>query len=135
MANELLSKNITIKYAGEAIARLTGYSLEINKETVDITSFDSAGWKEFLVDLKEWNISFDGIVVRQSAADSKKDYEELLNELITNDSAVALVIEDSSTAVNISGNGFLTGLPLSGSLGDKQTMSGTIQGTGVLTVA
>jgi predicted secreted protein len=135
MANEHLSKTVTITYAGEAIARLTGWSLEVNKETVDITSFDSNGWKEFLVDLKEWNISFDGIVVRQSAADSKKDYEELLNELITNDNAVAITLADTAASTTISGTAFLTGIPLTGSLGDKQTMSGTLQGTGALAIA
>ena len=135
MANELLSKTVTITYAGEAIARLTGFGLEVNKETVDITSFDSAGWKEFLVDLKEWNISFDGIVVRQNAADSKKDYEELLNDLIATDTAIAITYADTAASTTISGNGYLTGLSLAGSLGDKQTKSGTIQGTGALSVA
>jgi len=135
MANEHLSKTVTITYAGEPIARLTGWSLEVNKETVDITNLDSDGWKEFLVDLKEWSISFDGIVVRQSAADSEKDYEELLNELLTNDSAVAITLVDTDASTTISGSGFLTGIPLSGSVGDKQTHSGTLQGTGALSVA
>ena len=132
MANELLSKTVSITYGGVAIAKLTGWSLEVNKETVDITNLDSAGWKEFLVDLKDWSISFDGIVTRTGTG----DYEELLQDMIATDTAVAIIISDSAAATNdISGSGYITSLPLTGAVGDKQTFSGSIQGTGALTVA
>jgi TP901-1 family phage major tail protein len=133
MANELLSKTASITYGGVAIAKLTGWSLEINKETVDITNLDSAGWKEFLVDLKDWSISFDGIVTRTGTG----DYEELLQDMIATDTAVAVTIVDSDATVTttISGSGYITSLPLTGAVGDKQTFSGSIQGTGALSVA
>ena len=132
MADELLSKTVSITYGGVAIAKLTGWSLEVNKETVDITNLDSAGWKEFLVDLKDWSISFDGIVTRTGTG----DYEELLQDMIATDTAVAIIISDSAAATNdISGSGYITSLPLTGAVGDKQTFSGSIQGTGALTVA
>ena len=134
MANELLSKTASITYAGTAIAKLTGWSLEINKETVDITNLDSAGWKEFLVDLKDWSISFDGIVTRGTAG-TDNDYEELLTDMIATDTAVAVTIADTDASTTISGSGFITSLPLTGAVGDKQTFSGSIQGTGALTVA
>ena len=131
MANELLSKTASITYGGVTIAKLTGWSLEINKETVDITNLDSNGWKEFLVDLKDWSISFDGIVTRTGTG----DYEELLQDMISNDTAVAVTIADTAASTTISGSGFITSMPLTGAVGDKQTYSGSIQGTGALTVA
>ena len=132
MANELLSKTMSITNEGVAIARLTGWSLEVNKETVDITNFDSASaWREFLVDLKDWSVSFDGIVTRTGTG----DYEEMLAELIATDTSVTIVLDDSAASTDISGEGFITSIPLTGSLGDKQTFSGTIQGTGALTIA
>ena len=132
MANELLSKTMSITYGGVAVARLTGWSLEVNKETVDITNFDSAGaWREFLVDLKDWSVSFDGIVTRTGTG----DYEELLADMIATDTAVTVVLDDSAASTDISGSAYFTGLPLTGSLGDKQTFSGTLQGTGALTIA
>jgi predicted secreted protein len=135
MANELLSKTVTISYGGQAIAKLTGWSLEVNKETVDITNFDSPNaFKEFLVDLKEWTISFDGIVTRTSATDG--DYQEILESIISSDAVVAITIADSAlTGGDITGNAFFTGVSLSGSLGDKQTQSGSLQGTSTLSVA
>ena len=130
MANEAnLSKSVVLSHDSVAIARLTGWSLEVNKEPVDITSFDSQSWKEFLVDMKEWNMSFDGIVVRSGAG----NYEVILDDIITNDTAVTVSLVDSDgTLTTTSGDGFIIGVSLTGSLGDKQTMSGKIQGTGVL---
>jgi predicted secreted protein len=139
MANELLSKSaaISLDNGSNDVIKLTGWSLEVNKETVDVTSLDSAdAWKEFLVDLKEWSLSFDGIVVREQDA-LLTDFQGLLEDLITSDTAVTVLITESGsgyTTLTIGGSGFLTGLPLSGSLGDKQTFSGTVQGTGALTL-
>lgn len=133
MANELLSKTALIKIGGTAVARLTGWSLEVNKEPVDITNFDSTGaWKEFLIGLKEWSISFDGIVVRNAGVSN--DYEDLLTSFLGSDATVAVLIDDSSASTDISGNAFLISLPVQGSLGDKQTYSGQLQGTGALSI-
>ena len=53
MANELLSRTMVITLDSSAIARSTGWSFNVDKEPVDVTSFDSNGWKEFLIYLKE----------------------------------------------------------------------------------
>jgi predicted secreted protein len=127
----LLSKTAAITYGGVAIIKLTGWTLEVNKETVDITNLDSAGWKEFLVDLKDWSISFDGLTTRTGNG----DYEELLVDMLATDTAVAVTITDSDASTTISGSAFLTTLPLTGAVGDKQTFSGNLQGTGALSIA
>lgn len=131
MANEHLSKTASLSIEGQAIAKLTGWSLEVNKEAVDITNFDSASaWKEFLVDLKDWSVSFDGIVTRTGGG----DYEENLASLIGTDTALTFALADTAASTSIGGECFLLTLPLTGSLGDKQTFSGTLQGTGVLAI-
>ena len=131
MANELLSKTAILKIDGVAIAKLTGWSLEVNKETVDVTSLDSpSAWREFLVDLKDWSVSFDGIVTRVGTG----DYEELLADFIGSDATVAFLIDDTAASTDIGGDAFLIGLPITGSLGDKQTFSGSLQGTGILAI-
>jgi predicted secreted protein len=148
MANEKLSKELIIKVfdsvsgAWETVARTTSYSFEVNKETVDITSFDSNGWKEFLVDLKDFNLSGDGIVLRTTEA-GKVNYEELLTSLIGSDTSLAVQLIDPAAYTDAADGtqyaheivkAFLTGLPLSGSLGDKQTYSFTMSGTGQVTL-
>ena len=151
MANEILSRILTIKLwnvtddAWETVARGTGYSFEVNKETVDITSFDSNKWKEFLVDLKEATLSGDSLVLRTSES-GKINYEEILTSLIGSDELFAIQIvnpnaaslSDAETDTVLEANafahelitGFLTGLSLTGSLGDKQTFSWKLQPTG-----
>ena len=133
MANELLSKTITISIGGDAVARLTGWTIEVAKEAVDITNLENSGaWKEALVNLKEWSINFDGIVTRTGGS----NYLSRLESVLNSDVAAEIIIADSEASTNnITGSGFITTSPLSGALGEMQTFSGTIQGTGVLTVA
>ena len=131
MANELLSKTASITYGGVTIVKLTGWTLEVNKEIVDITNLDSDGWKEALVDLKSFSISFDGVTTRTGTG----DYEELLVDMLATDTAVAVTIADTAASTTISGSAFLTSMPLTGAVGDKQTFSGTLEGTGALTIA
>jgi len=135
MANELLSKTMVISLDGNPIARTTGFSFNVDKETVDVTSFDStSSWKEFLVDLKEAEISFDGLVSRDSSS-STNDYETLLTNIMTSDASVAFLLDDSAAPTDITGAGYLTNVSLTGSLGDKQTYSGTLKPTGPISIA
>lgn len=148
MANEKLSKELifkiwdTVSGGYKTVGRLTGYSLEVNKETIDVTSFDSAGWKEFLVDLKDWSVSGDGLILRTTEAGTE-NYEQLLTRLIGSDAIMIIQLvnpamytdaTDGTLYAHEVGAIHLTGLPLTGSLGDKQTYSMTGQGTGALTL-
>ena len=147
MANELLAKELILKIYNVAaaayvtVARSTSYSMEVNKETVEVTSFDSSGWKEFLVDLKDWTLSADGIVLRTTEAGSR-NYEDLLTDLIGSDATMIMQLvnpamytdtTDGATYAHEVGNVHLTSMPLTGAIGDKQTYSMTAQGTGELT--
>ena len=131
MANELLSKTVTVTYDSVTAVNVTGFSLEVNKETVDITSFSSSGFKDFLVDLKDWSISFDAIVARTGTG----TYETMMVDMLADTVFKAVTFADSAASTTFSGNGHITSLSLSGSVGDKQTYSCSIQGTGTLTLA
>lgn len=147
MANESLSKELILKIwdstAGtyNTVARITGYSFEVNKETVDITSFDSNGWKQFLVDLLNWNISADGVVMR-TAESGKESYEDMMVSILGTDTVLImqminpLAYTDSTDGEIYSheiGNVFLTAMTDTGSVGDKQTYSMSLTGSGTLT--
>lgn len=135
MANELLSKSMIISLDGNPIARATGWSFNVDKETVDVTSFDSSqGFKEFLVDLKEAEVTFDGLVSRDSST-SSNDYETLLTNIINSDASVSVLLDDTSAPTDITFAGWLTNVSLTGSLGDKQTYSGTVKPTGIISIA
>ena len=59
----ILSKEFAIIYGGEVIAYATDFSLERNKEIIEILRLGS-NWKEKLADLKDWKVSFNALVTR-----------------------------------------------------------------------
>jgi len=42
------------------VAEISTWSLDLGADDIEITSFDSQGWKEYLAGLKEWSGSFEG---------------------------------------------------------------------------
>jgi predicted secreted protein len=53
-------KEGAVKLGEDKIAELSNWSLDLGADDVDITSFDSNGWKEYLAGLKEWSGSVEG---------------------------------------------------------------------------
>lgn len=68
--NPILSKEFAIIFGGEVIAHAVDFSLEINKETIDVTVLASNGWKEKIVDLREFGVSFNGLITRGETINS-----------------------------------------------------------------
>ncbi len=131
----LLSKELAILYGTDVVARATDYDFEINGETIDISSLDSAGWKELMKGTKSWKISFNALVTKGTVAETKADYHTLLTDLKTSEAPVTVGLKHS-TAAEFSyetGSAFITSLKLSGKYGDKVTYSGALEGTGALT--
>jgi len=126
-----LAKEMSITYAGDAVLLVTDYSFTINKEAVEVTSFDSTGYREFLSDLKDWTLSGTANWGKGTPGASEAGYDELLAELKSGTAAVAVVFQGTDSGDFIeTGTGFLTSLDGSGSLGDKGSFSFEIQGTG-----
>lgn len=59
----ILSKEFAIIYGGEVIAYATDFTLERNKEIIEILRLGD-DWKHKLVDLKDFKVSFNGLVTR-----------------------------------------------------------------------
>jgi len=126
-----LAKEMSITYAGDTLLLVTDYSFTVNKEAVEVTSFDSAGWREFLSDLKDWTMSGTANWGKGTAGANEAGYDELMTEIKAGTAAVAVVFQGTDSGDFIeTGTGFLTSLDGSGSLGDKGSYSFEIQGTG-----
>ena len=141
-----LAKEFVIKYRGVAVARCRDFSLSINKNTVDITSFDTDSWEEYVGDLKTWSISFSSMVTRPSGATTWSGtdaptgtfdglYMFMVGTTEPGDYGATVQLGDfdnKATAI-FEGNGILTSLSADGAVGDVISYSGEIQGAGALT--
>jgi predicted secreted protein len=126
---EISVKAVTLNSVGFT----TDFSLEINKSTVDVTRLASAGWKEYLIDLKDWKVSFSGFGTRGTPGANEYGYDQLLTSLLSNDTTLVAILKSSTTADQYTiGQAYLTSLKQSGAVGDALKYSGELQGTGIL---
>ena len=143
MANNIvrLGREFVVQLKGMVIARCTDFSLSLGKNTIDITSFDTEGFEDFLADKKNWSISFGSMVTRDYGVGSAHGATGLGSGVFNNlfdlwlspsgDYPVTVGLGDSGQSGNyFTGGGILTDLSIDGSVGDKMTLSGTIQGAG-----
>ena len=139
-----LAKEFVIKYRGSVVARCRDFSLSINKNTVDITSFDTDSWEEYVGDLKTWSISFSSMVTRaltstgwgETAPTGTFDglYQFMVGTSEEGDYGATVQLgdfNDKATAI-FYGLGILTSLSADGAVGDVISYSGEIQGAGAL---
>ena len=143
-----LAKEFVIVFNDMVIARCTDFSLSLGDNKVDITSFDSDGFEEHIRDNKNWSISFGSMVTRDYGATAHGAtglgsgvFMNLFDHWATSASdypseiKIGDVDQDSPGTGNkydyFEGNGTIT-LDIDGSVGDKATYSGTIQGSGKL---
>jgi len=138
-----LAKEFVVKINNMVIARCTDFSFSADRDTIDITSFDTAGFTEYLSDNKNWTISFGSMVTREAATGElgyisgmtglgSGTYENLLDLFLsaTGDYPVVVGLNDSGGSAWIQGYGILQSLSVDGAVGDKATYSGNIQGSG-----
>ncbi len=136
-----LAREFVIKVGGMVVARCTDFNLTLGKNTIDITSFDTDGFEEFLADRKNWAISFGSMVTRDYGVGSAHGATGLGSGVLNNlfdlwlspsgDYPVTVGLGDEDATGNyFTGGGILTELNIDGAVGDKMTLSGTIQGSG-----
>lgn len=119
----------------EPIGHSTSCTLSITNDMPEATSKDSAGYAEVIAGLRSFEISFDGLV----------DYTDEATGSTNADGIITLVNSRSKidfsfgTAVSgdqlISGEGFISSIEVTGEMESVTTYSGTITGTGSLTIA
>lgn len=122
------------KAGASAVGTAKAWSLDISGETVDTTTFASAGWKESLSTLKSWSGSI--TVLFDGGADAG---EAGLIAGLTAGSVVALefvtAATGAGTAEKFSGNANVTSMPISNDVNGIIEVSFSFEGTGELTLA
>lgn len=110
-----------------AIAGQQGLTINRDKDTIEVTSKDSDGWKQFVVGLKEWSIDNDGVYVRDH------DSHKLLKSLFEADEPFLVKVTNKKTQTDMFGGlALLTSYPLEAPFDDAVTYTVSLQGTGAL---
>lgn len=103
-----------------------GATLNRSAETLETTSKDSAGFKEFESAFKEWSIEADGLLVEADEG------FKALEEAFMGSKKVKVQVATTSGS-KYEGLAIITDLPLEMPYDDMATYSVTLQGSGTLT--
>lgn len=109
------------------IAEIANWSLDMEADDVDTTTFDSNGWKEFLAGLKEWSGSMEG----NFKANDTNGQKAILAAWLAG-TPLTLNLKVSST-ITFSGSAYVKP-SIEVPVDDKASFSCDFQGTGVLTL-
>lgn len=123
----IAGKGGSVNISSNKIAEIANWSLDLGADDIDITSFDSNGWKEYLAGLKEWSGSMEG----NFKADDTNGQKALLAAWAAGN-PVSFVLKLNDT-VSFSGSAYVK-LSIEVPVDDKSTFSCDFQGTGELTL-
>lgn len=123
----LAGKGGAVKLGANKIAEISNWSLDLGADDIEITSFDSNGWKEYLAGLKEWSGSIEGNL----KTDDTNGQKAILNAWL-NGTKLSFTFEVSS-GVTFTGDAFVKP-SIEVPIDDKASFSCDITGTGALTL-
>jgi predicted secreted protein len=116
-----------VKLGTNKIAEISNWSLDLGADDIEITSFDSEGWKEYLAGLKEWSGSIEGNL----KTDDTNGQKAILNAWLSGEK-LEFTFEVSS-GVTFKGEA-LVKPSIEVPVDDKASFSCDITGTGALTL-
>lgn len=116
-----------VKLSANKVAEISNWSLDLGADDIDITSFDSQGWKEYLAGLKEWSGSIEG----NFDSTDTNGQKAILNAWL-NGTKLSFTFEVSS-GVSFQGEAFVKP-SIEVPVDDKASFSCDITGTGALTL-
>ena len=114
-----------VKVNGQKVAEINNWSMELDADDIDVTSFDSNGWKEYIAGSRGWSGSFEGNFVPDDT-----DGQGALILAWVNSENVELQL-DVNEDISFSGSAMVT-LSLDAAVDDKVTFSCDFQGSGEL---
>jgi predicted secreted protein len=117
------------------IANATSNSLDISKDMIDVTSKDSAGAKEFIAGEYGYTLNVEAIFEDDSSVGAtQQSFKDLATDLLAGTLLTIVMSSNVTGDEKYSGTAFFTSLSLSAPNNDKATWTGTLQGSGALTI-
>lgn len=126
----ITGKNGTISYAGGSVARINSWSLDVDTNMHDVTSFttDAVAWREFTDGITGWSGSIDGIFDPTSTGQNNM----IVATLAPTTAAVVFEL-DKVAGGSFTGSVFLNSLSAGSDIDGTADMGWSVQGTGALT--
>ena len=118
---------VLIYIGSTAVGGQRGASLSMSADELDITDKNTVGYKKFLVGLKEWSISCDGLVVAGEAG-----YDALFNAFIAGD-IVTVQFKKEDGSFGYEGEMVVSSMDFDAQYDDALTYSCELKGAGDLT--
>lgn len=110
-----------------AVAGQQGLTINRDKDTIEVTSKDSQGWKQNIVGFKEWSIDNDGVYVRDHES------HKLMKEAFDGDDPVLIKVTNQKAKTDLFGGlALVTSYPIEAPYDDVVTYTVTLTGTGAL---
>lgn len=110
-----------------AVAGQQGLTINRDKDTIEVTSKDSQGWKQNIVGFKEWSIDNDGVYVRDHES------HKLMKEAFDGDDPVLVKVTNQKAKTDLFGGlALVTSYPIEAPYDDAVTYTVTLTGTGAL---
>lgn len=110
-----------------AVAGQQGLTINRDKDTFEVTSKNSNGWKEFIGGLNEWSIDNDGIYVR-----SDETHTALKDAYASGEPILIKVVNIKASKDLFGGLAILNSYPIEAPYDDAVTYTIGLQGTGEL---
>lgn len=117
------------------IANATSHSFDVSKDMIDVTSKDSAGAKEFIAGEYGYTLNVEAIFEDDaSVGASQQSFKDLATDLLAGTLLTIVISTNVTGDEKYTGSAFFTSLSLTAPNNDKATWTGTLQGTGALTI-
>jgi len=120
----LAGKSGSVYIGANKVAEITQWSVDLKADNIDVTNFDSNGWKEFIQGLKEWSGSFEG-----NFKPTDTNGQQALINAYMNGTTVSLELRIDTTK-KIAGTVYIETIGIEAPIDDKQTFKCDFTGTG-----
>jgi len=135
MANQILSKEMTLTIDGSILGCTTDFSQSISRNVIEIGHINTTAI-ENVADTYSWNVSFSALRMETEKTGTDMSYDALARKILSASPDVSVYILPDASGNNYQiGNGILTSLEYSGAMNSLVSFSGEITGNGVLSEA
>ena len=125
-SNKIRGLEVLISIDGQVVGGQRGASLSMSADELDITDKTTEGYKAFLVGLKEWNISCDGLVCTDDTG-----YQALFNAFL-NGTVVQVQFKQEEGGFGYQGPMVIASMDFDAQYDDALTYSCELKGAGDL---